>query len=176
MRVTGGVLKGRTAECPEGEIRPTMDKVRESLFGILGSLEGKSFLDLFGGSGIVSLEASSRGAGPVWHVEKDRGKAATILKNVSAAPGKIVCKFTACELFLRRNRKAFDIVFCDPPFPYRYRGELLRDISASGSVAAGGICIMHRPKEQETDDHIGSLELFDRRIYGRSVLDMYKNV
>ena len=47
MRITGGLLKGRTVHCPDGIIRPAMDKMKESVFSILGDLEGKSFLDLF---------------------------------------------------------------------------------------------------------------------------------
>ncbi|MFW6253274.1 MAG: RsmD family RNA methyltransferase, partial [bacterium] len=62
MRITGGSLRGRVVKVPPGEIRPTMDRMRESMFSILGPLHGRSFLDLFGGSGIVALEAVSRGA------------------------------------------------------------------------------------------------------------------
>ena len=60
--------------CPPGIIRPAMDRMRESMFAVLGPLERESFLDLFSGSGLVGLEAWSRGARPVVLVEKDRGK------------------------------------------------------------------------------------------------------
>ena len=74
MRITGGAYCGRIIELPESsmEIRPAMDRMRESVFAILGDLTGLSFLDLFSGSGIIALEAASRGAHPVVCVERDR--------------------------------------------------------------------------------------------------------
>ena len=74
MRITGGIYRGRRIVCPPGIIRPAMDMMRESLFSILGPLEGMSFLDLFSGSGCVGIEAASRGASLVHLVEKDRQK------------------------------------------------------------------------------------------------------
>ena len=74
MRITGGELRGRSIKCPDGVIRPAMDRMRESLFAILGDLSGKSFLDLFSGSGTIAIEAVSRGASHVELVEKDKIK------------------------------------------------------------------------------------------------------
>ena len=82
MRITGGVLRGRKIDCPVGIIRPAMDKMKESVFSILGDIEEHSFLDLFSGSGSIALEASSRGANPVVLVEKDKIKFNTIKKNI----------------------------------------------------------------------------------------------
>ena len=82
MRITGGLYRGRTILCPPGEIRPAMDRMRESLFSILGDISQAPFLDLFSGSGLVGIEAASRGAQPVHLVELDAGKKATILKNI----------------------------------------------------------------------------------------------
>jgi 16S rRNA (guanine966-N2)-methyltransferase len=56
MRITGGQLSGRITKCPEGVIRPAMDRMRESVFAVLGDLSGKSFLDLFSGSGTIAIE------------------------------------------------------------------------------------------------------------------------
>ena len=83
MRITGGQLKGRIIKCPDGVIRPAMDKMRESVFAILGDLDGKSWLDLFSGSGTIAIEAVSRGASNVELCEKDRLKIKTVLENVS---------------------------------------------------------------------------------------------
>ena len=83
MRITGGTLKNRQVQCPKGIIRPAMDRMRESLFAILGDLGGKSFLDLFTGSGMCGLEAYSRGAYPVVLVEKDKDKFPILLKNAA---------------------------------------------------------------------------------------------
>ena len=83
MRITGGKYCRRNVVCPPGVIRPAMDRMRESLFSILGDLTGCSFLDLFSGSGCVAIEAASRGASQIHLVEMDRGKKATIEKNLS---------------------------------------------------------------------------------------------
>ena len=83
MRITGGKYCRRNVVCPPGVIRPAMDRMRESLFSILGDLSGLSFLDLFSGSGCVAIEAASRGAEPIHLVEMDRGKRETIEKNLS---------------------------------------------------------------------------------------------
>jgi 16S rRNA (guanine966-N2)-methyltransferase len=82
MRVTGGIYRGRQVACPPGIIRPSMDRMRVSLFSILGDLSGCSFLDLYSGSGVLGIEAASRGADPVLLVEMDRRKRETILKNI----------------------------------------------------------------------------------------------
>ncbi|GHV71251.1 hypothetical protein AGMMS49928_22220 [Spirochaetia bacterium] len=102
MRITGGILRGRQVKVPEGIIRPAMDRMRESVFGVLGDLTGMSFLDLFSGSGIIALEAASRGAAPVEAVEADRLKRKTLLENAALAPQGIRCRFMAAELYIRR--------------------------------------------------------------------------
>ena len=83
MRITGGKYVRRQIACPPGIIRPAMDMMRESMFSILGDIEGVPFLDLFSGSGCVAIEAASRGASPIHLVEMDRGKKETIEKNLA---------------------------------------------------------------------------------------------
>ncbi len=143
MRITGGRLKGRTIKCPDGVIRPAMDKMRESVFAILGDLEGMSWLDLFSGSGTIAIEAVSRGAARVELCEKDRLKARTVLENVALTERelgvKIRCHFMAVELFVRRCKDRFDYVFLDPPFPYKFHEQLLAQCGERGILAEGGI-------------------------------------
>lgn len=173
MRITGGTLCGRTVECPQGVIRPAMDRMRESLFAVLGDLTGKSFLDMFSGSGICALEASSRGADPVFLVEKDTLKIDTVLKNVSIAPNRIECKFMSVELFLKRTKESFDIIYLDPPFPYKFHASLIEMTGDLPVLKPGGQAIIHRPKEREMPDVIGNMTRTDQRIYGRSIVDFY---
>jgi 16S rRNA (guanine(966)-N(2))-methyltransferase RsmD len=178
MRITGGMMKGRRIEVPQGSIRPAMDRMRESVFAILGDLGGLSFLDIFSGSGIIALEAASRGAGPVEAVEMDPLKRKTLIKNVSIAPIYIKCHFIAAELFVKRAKKRFDLIFCDPPFPYRYKWELLRNIAASALAGPGSRLLLHRPREDSQRDLIegGEPERLvhsDARVYGRSVVDFF---
>jgi 16S rRNA (guanine(966)-N(2))-methyltransferase RsmD len=150
-----------------------MDRMRESLFAILGDLTGKSFLDMFSGSGICALEASSRGADPVFLVEKDTLKIDTVLKNVSIAPARIECKFMSVELFLKRTKESFDIIYLDPPFPYRFHASLIEMAGSLPVLKSGGQAVIHRPKEREMPETIGCMIRTDERVYGRSIVDFY---
>jgi 16S rRNA (guanine(966)-N(2))-methyltransferase RsmD len=173
MRITGGVLCGRKVEVPEGVIRPAMDRMRESVFAALGGIGGLSFLDLFSGSGIIALEAASRGADPVEAVEKDPLKRKTLLQNVVISPVRVNCRFMAAELYVRRAKKSFDIIFCDPPFPYEFKWELVKTIAASPLVQNGSRLLIHRPREDVYQGEINRLTLQESREYGRSVVDFF---
>jgi len=151
-----------------------MDRMRESVFAVLGDLSGKSFLDLFAGSGILALEASSRGADPVSCVEKDKEKFPMLLKNVSIAERRITCHRMAAELFLRRTTERFSLVFLDPPFPYMYRVELLKIISERKILVEGGFVLLHYPEEDAPPELEGCLTRTDERKYGRSRVRFYE--
>ncbi|MDR1100439.1 MAG: RsmD family RNA methyltransferase [Treponema sp.] len=176
MRITGGILRGRKAAVPEGIIRPSMDRMRESVFAVLGDLSGLSFLDIFSGSGIIALEAASRGAAEVEAVEMDSQKRKTLLENVAIAPVRINCRFMAAELYVRRAKRSFDLIFCDPPFPYRFKRELIRDIAASPLVKNGTRLMLHRPREEASGDPVPFLDKEESREYGRSVVDFFLGI
>lgn len=173
MRVTGGTLKGRIIKCPDGIIRPAMDKMKESVFSILGDITNKSFLDLFSGSGSIAIEASSRGAHPVTLVEKDKIKITTVLDNVSMTENKINCKFMACELFIKRNKQQFNYIFCDPPFPYQFHQDLVKQCALTNALTDDGILMIHHPAEKKLDEKIANLIRYDQRFFGRSIVDFY---
>jgi 16S rRNA (guanine(966)-N(2))-methyltransferase RsmD len=174
MRITGGILRGRRVEVPEGIIRPAMDRMRESVFAALGDLSGQSFLDMFSGSGIIALEAASRGADPVEAVEVDHLKRKTLLKNVSMAPRRINCRFMAAELYVKRTKRQFDVIFCDPPFPYRFKWDLAEAVAASPLMGKGSRFLIHRPRQDYPRESPRGLVLEDSREYGRSVVDFFK--
>lgn len=176
LRITGGTLKGRRIEVPKGdfEIRPAMDRMRESLFSILGPLDGRSFLDLFSGSGIIALEAASRGASPVACVERDRGKLGLLIQNVSMAVERIDCHCVPVERFVLRCERAYSVVFCDPPFPYAHKADLVRSIADHGLVEPGGLLLIHYPSEETLPQSHGNLVMSDEREYGRSVVRFYQ--
>ncbi|MBO7637873.1 MAG: 16S rRNA (guanine(966)-N(2))-methyltransferase RsmD [Treponema sp.] len=182
MRITGGMLKGRTTTVPDGKmaIRPAMDRMRESIFDIIGpSLPGKSFLDLFSGSGTIAIEAVSHGATSVSLCEMDKSKARIVLKNVAMCEEvgvRVNCHFMAVELFLKRCKEKFDYIFFDPPFPYKYRRELLETAYERSLLNPGGTLLIHYPHEDPLPEKIGGLERTDQRVYGRSIVDFYKNL
>jgi 16S rRNA (guanine966-N2)-methyltransferase len=161
MRITGGFLAGRRVECPPGVIRPAMDRMRESVFAVLGSLDGCSFLDLFSGSGAVALEAISRGAVAVTLVERDRRKRAVLLRNISIAnpPPNVV--IAPVERYIARTTECFDVVFADPPFDYPYKEDLIRRIARAASggtlLAGGGRVVIHYPSTEKLPSASGRL-------------------
>lgn len=175
MRITGGILTNRHTEIPDGEVRPTMDRVRESMFDVLGPLEGSSFLDLFAGSATCALEAFSRGAYPVCVVENDKKKIPVILKNLSLADKKIDCKFIAAELFIKRNKKAFDIINIDPPYRYAYYNELLENLATSVTIHDGSIVLVQHAKQTKLVLP-GRLVAVDERTFGRTVITFLKAI
>ena len=174
MRITGGILLGKQVKIPSGTIRPAMDKMRESVFMILGDLSGRTFLDFFSGSGIIALEAASRGAMFVEAVESDPLKRLVLLDNVKMSPLRINCRFMPVELYVKRAKRRFDIIFCDPPFAYKYKKELLKDISASSLMSEASLLILHRPREDFFDNPSPNLFHRDSREFGRSIVDFYE--
>ena len=174
MRITGGSLRGRQVKIPGGVIRPAMDRMRESIFAALGDLSGHSFLDLFSGSGIIALEAASRGAVYIEAVEIDPLKRKTLLENVKISPIRINCRFMAAELYVKRAKRAFDLIFCDPPFPYKYKWELIRAIAESPLMNEETRLLLHRPREDFCQISLNFLYLEDTREFGRSIINIFK--
>jgi 16S rRNA (guanine(966)-N(2))-methyltransferase RsmD len=148
--------------------------MRESVFAVLGDLSGVSFLDLFSGTGIIALEAASRGASYIEAVEMDRLKRATLLKNVSISPIRVNCRFMAAELYVKRAKRNFDYVFCDPPFPYRYKWNMVRDIAASSLTKDGSLILFHRPREDFFEMDIPFIQKERAKEYGRSVVEFLR--
>lgn len=154
MRITGGELKGRHILVPPGIIRPAMDRMRESIFNIIQPIEGLSFLDLFSGSGIMALEAYSRGARPVRAVEKDRGKKEIISRNLELAGPDCRLSLMPAERFVMASREAFDLIFLDPPFPYRHKADLLLRLARSKLVHPNSLIMIHYPDSDRLPDSL----------------------
>ncbi len=151
-----------------------MDRMRESLFSILGPLDGLSFLDLFSGSGLVGLEAWSRGARPVLLVEKDRGKRRDILANIDGLTPQPTLRIEPVERFVARNKSAFDIVYLDPPFNYPHKRDLLRRLSSSTSIHNETRILIHAPKQEDLPGEEVGFSLADRREYGGSAVTFFE--
>ena len=150
-----------------------MDQMRESVFSCLGGITGLSFLDIFSGSGIIALEAASRGAAYIEAVENDPKKYNTLLQNILISPIRIQCRFISAELYIKRAKRFFDIIFLDPPFPYQYKWELVSGIAASVLASDSTRILIHRPsKDNPGAKFKGSFEIYDSRRYGRSVVDL----
>lgn len=175
MRITGGIYRGRTIKCPPGVIRPAMDRMRESLFSILGDIADLSFLDLFSGSGCVGIEAASRGAKPIHLVEMDHGKKSVIEKNISFVESPIKLFLVDAKRFISTAKQTYDIIYADPPFPMGGKVDFTRLVAKQQILAPGGLFIMHYPAEEkhEWPEAIDDLLCTDQRTYGRSILRFY---
>ena len=151
MRITSGLFGGRRIAAPKTlATRPTQENVREALFSMLqGELSGKSFLDLFAGTGAVGLEALSRGAAEAAFVENARPALAALRKNIEMLRCGALCSIAAVDVwrFLSaKGRKDFDFVFADPPYEILKERPLETWID-SVPVAPGGFFILEMRRQ-----------------------------
>ena len=117
MRIVAGEYKGRRLRMPRGApTRPTADRVREALFSMLGDVTGARVLDLYAGSGALGIEALSRGAASAVFVERDPRAAAAIQANLDTVGTEAEVSRQDALAFVRRDRRSYDLVFCDPPY------------------------------------------------------------
>jgi 16S rRNA (guanine966-N2)-methyltransferase len=146
-RIIGGVAGGRRLVMPKGRgTRPTSDRVREGLFSSLGGvLAGRSFLDLYAGSGAVGLEAASRGASPVVLVERDPRALTAMRVNVAALGlAGVQLRAEAVSRYLTEtDRHAFEVVFLDPPYDDQVE-DVLTALFERGWVAHDGVVVVER--------------------------------
>ena len=124
-RIIAGEARGRRLKVPRGDrVRPTADRVRESIFAALGSLtalEGVTVLDAFAGSGALGLEALSRGAAHATFVERHRPTAAVLRANVTALRFEDRSRIVGGDVLAwlaAHGSESFDVAFCDPPYDF----------------------------------------------------------
>ncbi len=116
MIITTGKYKGRKLKTPKALVRPTSSKIRESIFNMI-DIKGMKVLDLFSGSGIMGLEALSRGAKQVICVEKNLEVAKFLKQNLAIAEeNPTIIIGDALKVLKRLNRERFDLIFIDPPY------------------------------------------------------------
>jgi len=157
MRVVGGRLKGRNLASPASrEIRPTADRLRESVFNILvhaydDPIEGARVLDGYAGTGAVGIEAISRGAAHVTFVENNRRAAALIASNLEECGIEggytIQCAEVGAALDARAAADAFDLILLDPPYDIDNAGFILE--LAARHLAANGLIVLERATRRE---------------------------
>jgi 16S rRNA (guanine(966)-N(2))-methyltransferase RsmD len=177
MRVIAGEFKGRKLEAPNwAGLRPTSDKLRETLFNILTArIEGACVLDGFAGTGAVGIEALSRGASHVTFVERDSRAARLIDKNVESLGARERHAIIRAEIAAAVRRlagKRFDIVFLDPPYG---AAALTAALSAIEPIVDGNtlVVIEHAKRDAAPERH-GSLERMREVHSGDSSLAFYR--
>ena len=181
MRIIGGKAKGRILHFPPGsKERPTSDFLREALFNMLGSLEEKTFLDLFAGSGSVGLEAASRGAQRVYFVEKNRNLVEIIKDNIQKCSLDENCSVISADIEhglsnLFKNKFAADIIFIDPPYNRNMVEAALNSLNKNQIFKKDVVVVIqHSIKEKFTDSMDSNFYLRDQRKYGDNVLTFLK--
>jgi len=188
MRIIAGKAKGRVLVAPRANVlRPTTDRVRESLFNIL-SVEGRRFLDLFAGAGGVGLEAASRGASRVFLVESNRACAQAIRTNIgrcgflnrpAGEDGVPDFEVTECPVdralrLLGRRGERFDIIFADPPYGAGAIGASLRLVQSLGLLARGGVLVVQHSVRDELPARREGYQVEDSRRYGDTTLSFLR--
>lgn len=181
MRIIGGDLRGRAVRLPAGSrIRPTADRVKESLFNILYSVAGTSFLDLFAGSGNVGLEALSRGACFTTFVEKDIRLARMIEASLVELGFTDRAEVIAADaerglgrLVQKGNR--FGIIFADPPYDQGLVQETLAWPDMRKALTENGIIVLqHSAREMPEGLQGQPWVAADQRRYGDTVLSFFQ--
>ena len=176
MRIIGGKYRGRTLTTFEGEwIRPTSDRVKESLFNILYTrLFGANVLDLFCGSGALGLESLSRGAKNVVFNDVSKDSVAVLRKNLTKlGVGKettVLCYDYA--LCLEKVKGPFDLIFIDPPYRLDIGERALEKIAQKALLGENGIIVYER--DRAFSGTVSGLELFDERKYGKTYLTFFR--
>jgi len=176
MRIVGGRLKGRTLASPTSRaVRPTSDRLRESIFDILehrfpGSIEGRRALDLFAGAGALGIEALSRGARFALFVDSGVEARALLRANVEAlALGGVsrIWRANATRLGKAPAGGPFGLAFLDPPYGQDLAGPALAGLVRGGWLEPDAICVVEEAARAEITAPEG-LEIVDQRTYGET--------
>ena len=182
MRVIAGALKGRRLNAPSWEgLRPTSDKLRETVFNILAPLiDGARFLDGYAGTGAVGIEALSRGARAVTFVESDRRAETLIAENLAhcgVENGYAIIRATVVRAIDQLDAAAFgpyelfDIVWLDPP----YDEPTDAVIAAAGVlIAPGGLLVLEHARRRPAPESAGRLGRVRQVTSGDSALSFYE--
>lgn len=176
MRIIAGSARGLRLQSFQGkDIRPTLDRVRESVFNILSSkVNGAHFLDLFSGTGANGIEALSRGAEQAVFVDANSSAIKLIRENLNRT------RLTAARLMqlqlprdIRQIPGQYDIIYADPPFGWNEHTALLDAISTQGLCAEQGILIIEHSSKLSLPEQQGMLKLYRLVRYGNTSLSFY---
>lgn len=174
MRVIAGKYKSAKLISPRGEVRPTTDLVKGSLFSVLeskGLLRGAQCLDLFCGSGALGIEALSRGASDCVFADVNTSNAVANLDKLKITCRVIKSDFRAA-LRMLRDRK-FDIVFCDPPYNGGYAEEALKLLIKYGMLGESGVAVIEYGSEKNLIN-IPKTCIIDNRVFGASAFEIVR--
>jgi len=183
MRIIAGEFKGRRLSALRGlDVRPTADRVKESLFSILrNEVIDSDFLDMCAGSGNVGIEALSRGAHAVTFVDRNRISIKTIIANLEKcrlqnAPNVTVLRMEAIKAlgYFSKRDAVFDLIFFDPPYNSALLERSLLRISDCGILSQTGTIVAEHHRTHILPDNIGQITLVRQERYGDTMLSFYR--
>ena len=188
MRIVAGKFKGRRLKTPKGsEVRPTADRVKESLFRIFGErVVDADFLDLCAGTGSIGLEALSQGAKSTTFVDNNYHAIRIIESNLEMCgfdrkqPHVRLIHLDARKALARfgRRKAKFDLIYFDPPYASKIYESCLRQIAEADLLSSTGVLVIEHRRIQEADWTesmiIDELILSRQERYGDTMLSFYR--
>ena len=182
MRIITGKARGLRLNVPKNyDVRPTADRVKESLFNILGTkVNGAQVLDVFAGSGNLGLEAWSRGAAAVLFVDNSRTSLRLTESNIKKCRAEAECDILLCDApgaleRLSKKGKRFDLIFADPPYNKELLQKVLAGLSNYPVLAEAGWLIMEHSAHDAVDAFVPEgYVLFRRQKYGETCLSFVR--
>jgi 16S rRNA (guanine966-N2)-methyltransferase len=175
MRIITGTAKGTKLKTPRGlDTRPTADRVKESLFNILGPrVLDAAVLDLFAGTGNLGLEALSRGASKAIFIDHDSRSIQMIRDNIELTKLTHQAQIHKADVLrtvdrLMRESGRFHLIFCDPPYNKGFVRAVLDKLDASDILMEGGIIIMEHSRHEPVAGEWKQLQLLRTERYGET--------
>lgn len=185
MRIITGVAKGIKLKAPKGlDVRPTADRVKESIFNILANLQlpvernaiiGAKVLDLFAGTGNLGLEALSRGADHALFVDRSPVSLATTKENINYADLSAVAEVQRGDSLkildkLAQSGRSFTLIFIDPPYNQGLVNAVLQKLDMTGVVEENGIIVVEYSKHEHLKTDWQYLKLVRNEHYGETLV------
>ena len=177
IRIIGGELKGRKlATVPGQHTRPTADRVRESIFNILGDrVLNALVLDLFAGTGAMGIEALSRGAESVLFADADKRALTALEKNVNACSLQRRAKIVKWNILKNlkittASRHTFNLVFIDPPYNKNLIQPTLSNLDQSQCMANGACVTIEHSTQEAIPENEKRFKISDQRRYGKTLV------
>lgn len=176
MRIISGTKRGyKLFDFSGQDIRPTTDRVKESMFNLIQEFIPEAcVLDLFGGSGALTFEAISRGAKSGTIVDIDKNSISVINKNLDAL-GFTSVKVLNCDAhnFIKTTKDKFSVIFLDPPYNKGFIAPIIECIVEKELLSGDGIIVLESDFSDEHSE-ISGLSILKQRKYGRSYVTVYK--
>ncbi len=180
LRIISGTAGGIRIKAPDTDkTRPTLERVKESVFGMLQPyIPGARVLDLFAGSGSLGLEALSRGAEKAVFVDESKICKAVILENIKKTRMEDRARVMVMDVYkaiasLAQMKESFDMVFMDPPYSRNFVNKTLQTLEKSGIIIENGLVAVEHFEDEQPPDNIGRLSKVRFRSYGDTCFSFY---